>query len=212
MAEINIEKKKNSKPVWPWILAALVLIGIIWAVAEMGGDEAEVAEVAAVEEPYEEAPVVTDPQANIIEEAPEDFVSYVEDEEIKNRMGEDHQVTGEALIKLSASLEELSQNNNAYSQEINDIREAGQEIQSEPQSQQHADKVQNAFISVANVLEQIKQNQYPDAQADVEGLQEKASEIEADKQLTEQKEVIQDFFEKTADAIEQMKEGQASIM
>lgn len=214
MADINIEKKKNKKPVWPWILAALVLIGVIWAIAEMGGDDAEVGGVATVEEPYEEESVVREPQANRMAESPEtaNFVSYVNDNEIKDRIGEDHQVTGEALIMLSAALDELSQNNNAYSQQISEIRQAGQEIQTDPQSTQHADKVKNAFTNAANVLGQIQQNQYPDAQSEVEDVQKEANEIETDKQLAEQKDQVEEFFEKTADAIEKMEENQASAM
>jgi hypothetical protein len=35
MAEINIERKR--RPVWPWLLVLLLIGGIIWALAELGG-------------------------------------------------------------------------------------------------------------------------------------------------------------------------------
>ncbi|WP_276496262.1 hypothetical protein [Pontibacter litorisediminis] len=47
MAEINIERKK--KPMWPWILLLLVIIGLIaWALYELTNEPDEVE--------YEEAP------------------------------------------------------------------------------------------------------------------------------------------------------------
>lgn len=214
MADINIEKKKNNTPIWPWILGALVLIGIIWAIAEMGGDDQEREQVAVAEEQYTEDRIVREPQTNrMAGTAAAGFVSYVNDSDIKDRMGEDHQVTGEALMRLSAALEGLSQNNDAYSQQIEEIRQSAQQIQSNPESQQHADHVKSAFTTASNVLGQIQQNQYPEtAESEVEDLQEKSREIEANTQLSEQKDDVEGFFEKAADAIEKMEEEGAAAM
>lgn len=207
MADINIEKKKNNTPIWPWILGALVLIGIIWAIAEMGGDDQEREQVAVAEEQYrEDDPIVREPQSNrMAGTAAAGFVSYVNDNDIKDRMGEDHQVTAEALMRLSAALEGLGQNNDAYSQQIDEIRQSAQAIQTDASSDQHANHVKNAFTSAANVFGQI-QNQYPDADVKVEDIQEKANEVDANKLLTEQKDEVEGFFEKAADAIEKMEE------
>ena len=212
MADINIEKKKSTKPVWPWILAALLLIGAIWAIAEMTG-EPEGAEVAVAEEQFAEEPIVREPQSNLMAENAEveSFVSYIEDKDIKERMGEEHQLTAEALMKLSAALEGLSQNEQAYLEQINEIREAAQEIQTNPQSDQHANLVTNAFSSAASVLSQIQQELYPDARSTVEELQEVAQEMEAGTPLTEQKNKVQTFFETAADALEEMQGEEASF-
>lgn len=57
MAEIDIQRKKS---VWPWIIAAIVLIAIIWALFEfVGNDEAEVYSVA--EEPVASTPMAGEP-------------------------------------------------------------------------------------------------------------------------------------------------------
>lgn len=51
MAEINVERKKS---IWPWIIAAIIVVLLIWAVlAMMGRDTADTAVVVA--------PVATDP-------------------------------------------------------------------------------------------------------------------------------------------------------
>lgn len=217
MADINIEKKKNNTPIWPWILGALLLIGAIWAIAEMGGDD-DREQVAVAEEQYrEDDPIVREPQSNRMAAgsaaAAAGFVSYVNDKDIKDRMGEDHQITSEALMRLSAALEGLSQNDGAYSQQIEEIRQNAQALQSDPTSQQHANKVKSAFTSASNVLAQIQQNQYPDvAESEVEDLQEKSREIDGNKLLTEQKDEVEGFFEKAADAIEKIDEKSGETM
>lgn len=37
MADIDIEKRE-SKPIWAWIIGLLVLIGIIWLIVELVND------------------------------------------------------------------------------------------------------------------------------------------------------------------------------
>lgn len=215
MADINIEKKKNNTPIWPWILGALLLIGAIWAIAEMGGDD-DREEVAVAEEQYrEDDPIVREPQSNRMAAgtAAAGFVSYVNDNDIKDRIAEDHNVTSEALMRLSAALEGLSQNDGTYSQQIEEIRQNAQAITSDQTSQQHADKVKSSFTTASNVLAQIRMNQYPDvAESEVEDLQEKSREIDSNKLLTDQKDEVEDFFEKAADAIEKMDEKSAETM
>lgn len=51
MADINVERKGPS--IWPWIIGLIVVALLIWALAEMLGDDDEVAEgpVAEVVEP-----------------------------------------------------------------------------------------------------------------------------------------------------------------
>lgn len=220
MADINIEKKKSSKPIWPWILGALVLIGVIWAIAEMGDPEPETAEVAVVEEQYvveeetQEEPVVTDPQANPVAGnlAVPYFVTFVNDNEIKERMAMDNLVTGEALVRLSLALEGIIQEDNAFIQQINEIRQTGQEIQSTSPVFEQTDKVKDAFMNAANILRHLQENEFPDAQSEVEELQERARELDAGQQLSEQKEKVEGYFEKAADALEEMEEGQAATM
>lgn len=213
MADINIEKKENNKPVWPWILGALLLIGAIWAIAEMGDSEPEREEVAVVEQPYEEEPVVTDPQANVIEEEkPEDFVAYVEEEDIKEQMGLDHVVTGSALVKLSEAIRDVAMDDERYSQQINDLEQTASEIQSDPQSLQHADKLSDAFSKASNVLQEIQQNRFPDMQSEVEEVQQAATEVVGSEQLLNQKEEVETFFEKAAKAIEEMREESTATL
>ncbi len=211
MADIKIEKKKNNNtPIWPWILGLLLVAGIIWAIASMDSDpEPASNEVAVVEEPYNE-PVVTEPQSNVVNAENEDFVSYVNQKDVQEQMGIDHQVTSQALTKLANSLSELSQNDDQYSQQINEVKQTADEIQRDPQSLQHANKVNSAFSSAANVMDQIQQDRFPDAESSVNDVQDAADKIKNDEQLLNQKEEVDTFFEKAADAVEEMK-GNSSM-
>lgn len=56
MAEINIEKKK---PVWPWILAAIIVLLLIWLLVEAFDRDDDV--VAVADPTVATAPVITDP-------------------------------------------------------------------------------------------------------------------------------------------------------
>ena len=205
MADINIEKKK-SKPIWPWILGLLLLAGIIWAIAGIDS-EPEAEGVAAVEEPYRDEVVNTEPQSNVMgEENQQGFVAYVENEEIKDKMGMDHQITSEALKKLASSLRDISENDNKYSQQIEEIRQHAQQIQSDPQSLQHANHAHKAFTSAADVMGQIQQDRFPDAKSEVNDVQEAVKKLKNNEPLLNQKDAVNTFFEKAADAIEGMKE------
>ena len=199
MADINIEKKKN-KPIWPWILGLLLLAGIIWAIA--GIDSEPEAEVAAVEEPYSEELVTTEPQSNNLV----GFVAYVENKEIKEKMGLDHQVTSEALMRLASSLSDISENDNQFSNKIEEIRQVARQIQQDPQSLQHANHAHKAFSSAAEVMGEIQENRFPDAESEVNEVQEAANKLNNSEPLLNQKEAVNTFFEKAADAIEGMKE------
>lgn len=214
MAEINIERKKNEKPIWPWIVGLLLLVGIVWGVSEI--DENPIAEVTEqqtvlnpgeVEEPEE--PGLSDinesEEAEMREsEEAESFVGYINSADTKEQMGVDHEVTSEALVKLSASLKAISEDNQ-FEEEINQIEEHARQIKENPESLQHAELVNDAFTNAANVMEQIQTTRFPDAQSDVKEVQDMATQIREDKELLNQKENVQAFFKEAAEAVETMK-------
>jgi len=210
MAEIKIEKK-SKKPIWPWIIGLLLLVGAIWVIGEVADSpENELAEeemhLAPEAQPGDEISDISETEAPVAGTAAiDDFLAYVEDDKIEDQMGLDHQATSDALMKLSAALKEIS--NGQFEQEIGQIEQSAQQIQGNPESLKHADVVSSAFTNAANVLEQIQTSQFPDAEGDVKEVMEKSKLINEDQQMTNQKENIEDFFDEAADAIETMKKG-----
>lgn len=214
MAEINIEKKNNKKSIWPWIVGLLVLVGIIWVIAEVAeSPEDEVAEQETVV-----APIDDQDETNVISDnadmgtgmaASDDFVSFVEDESVKEQMGMDHMTTSEGLMKLSTALREISAGDE-FEEQISQIEQNAAEIKDDPESLKHADKVSAAFTNAAGVMQQIQSNKYPDAQSDVQEVQDVVTKIQEDQQLLNQKENVKAFFEEAAQAVETMKSGMSS--
>lgn len=69
MANIPVERKGGSMPWWAWLLALLVVAGLIWLVAEMADDEPDAEDFAVTEDtlgvteptdPYATTPAATD--------------------------------------------------------------------------------------------------------------------------------------------------------
>lgn len=51
MAEIRVEpKNNNNRSIWPWILGALLLIGLVWGVAELLEDDEREIEATRTEQ------------------------------------------------------------------------------------------------------------------------------------------------------------------
>lgn len=214
MAEINIEKKNNKKSIWPWIVGLLLLVGIIWVIAEVADSpDEEVAEQETIV-----APVEDQDETNVISDnadmstnmaGSDDFVSFVDDESVKEKMGMDHETTSQGLMKLSTALREIS-GGDEFEQEISQIEQNATEIKDDPESLKHADKISAAFTNAASVMQQIQSNKFPDAQSDVKEVQDVATKIQEDQQLLNQKENVRTFFEEAAEAVETMKSGMSS--
>ncbi len=210
MAEIKIEKR-SKKPIWPWIVGLLLLVGAIWVIGEV----ADSPENELAEEEMHLAPEARpgDDISDISEAAPsttrtvaiDDFLAYVDDDKVEDQLGTDHQATSDAFMKLSAALREIA--NGQFEQEIGQIEQRAEQLQGNPESLKHADIVSSAFTTAASVLEQIQSNQFPDAEGDVREVMEKSKQINEDQQMTNQKDNIEDFFDEAADAIETMKKG-----
>lgn len=99
MAEIKIEKKK---PVWPWILLLLVIVGIIVYFLVFRDEETNTTVI-------EETPVATETDAMGSEGSDAisgnaeiaAYVDYIDSN--RNEMGLDHEYTNEAFSKLIAA-------------------------------------------------------------------------------------------------------------
>lgn len=207
MAEINVERKTNKKPVWPWLLGLLILIGVIWAIAASTNDPER---VEMAEE--EQFPVLSERVADRPEEGEIDaFVSYVQNENVQQELGLNPVITSEALLRLSGSLEVLAGPEHAYVQQINQIRTSAEQLQIEPAPDitRQAELAYSGFTSAATVLELLQEEHFPDAESNesqVEEVQEIVGQIDPTKILAEQQDKVLAYFQKTAEAVDKMQE------
>lgn len=232
MADIDIQKK--SKPVWPWILGILLLIAVAWVTIDAlndGGPEA--GETAVMDRPVRtEQPIVVapEPEEGLIEEPTtdviaqaedtgkeelqgpaKDFVTFVDTSKASQDMGLHHEYTSTGIQQLSSALSYIVETKFADDVELGkrkDLMEKkANKIQKDPQSLQHANMIQDAFVAASNVMDRLQQKGYPDLKDKVSEAKQAAKEINVSKPTLEQKDNVKNFFEESSEVVEAMAVG-----
>ena len=202
MAEIGIEKKK---PIWPWIILVLVILAILYFLVFADDDNDNMEENTT--EQVEDNTLSWNNQArdNLsgnYGQAVSGYISHVGD---KSRMGIDHEYTNNALLQLIGAVEaKASENNVNIDADIQQIRQAAEEITQNPEATDHADKIKDAGTKLADALEKIQQEKFPDLSQDVQEVKNAAQEIESSTLTLEQKEDVNTFFDEAADVLQKM--------
>lgn len=216
MAEIRVEKRDN-KPIWPWIIGALLLIGLIWAAVELFDSDEPEREVAAVEQPVvEDTPMMEEERvANNAMAAPvSEFVTFAEQDDENPDMGVDHEYTSQGLQKLKAALVALADEHGSGDADIQqkkqEMEQAADKIQQDPTSLQHANTIKDAFTKASTLMTSIQEKSFPDASDEVEEVKNAAESIEADKQTLEQKDAVKEFFNDASSAIQSLAEANST--
>lgn len=209
MAEIHVERKQ--KPIWPWIIGLLVIIGVIWLIADgserpMDSGTAIVPTAPGIGIPSDAD--VTEEEIPVIKPAI-GFVTYIKNNENRNKIGDDPDITGEALIKLSIALRDLS-NGEGLEEEINLVERDGKQIQQNPEYMDNPDRLSNAFASAVSVMEKIQARDFPDAQSEVNDVREASQRLSTDRDLFEQRNEVTTFFDEAADAVQKMEQEASS--
>lgn len=216
MAEIKIEKKK---PIWPWIILVLVILAILYFLVfaddeeELEIDDTEQLQEETVWEDEEEVTTwddendttTWDTTASDTLGGSQDvsgYLTYIADE---SKMGVDHQYTNNALIRLmnavQATANEINYNIDA---DMQSVRQDAQAIQQDPTGTNHAEKIKQAGTKLANILERMQQDNYPDLANDVQEMKTAANNIQGSVQTLEQKDQINAFFNEAADVLRKM--------
>ncbi len=209
MADIDIEKKN---PTWPWILLAVVVAAILLIIFIEDSPEPAVAE----DEPIETT-VGADEfgEDNLIDKeedisAVEDYVTFIGED--ADRLGYAHNYTHDALVKLIDAIEAMASGTD-YDLEANlsEVRDIANDITTEPLSEQHGNKLTEAFRILTNALMELQQAHYPALEdevsamdEDVSRLEEIASSLNPDELTLEQKEIINSYFNQAAEVLKMM--------
>lgn len=217
MAEILVEPdnrdpKKNNSSIWPWILGALLLFGLIWVIVEVTDDDD--AERVATTTVMDREPVTNETYTdNTYEQTAAagpvaEFVRFANEENANQaEMGLDHEYTSNGIMKLSGALNALADNAAGdvnIEQKRQKFRENADKVQQDPQSLQHANIIRETFISASDLIASIKEKSYAESDVDVEQLRSTAEEIDTNTPTLEQKDKVKEYFDKAGDAIEKM--------
>jgi hypothetical protein len=198
MAEIQIERKERN--VWPWVLAGLVLLALLWFLFTRGDDAAERqagADTAAVDT----AVAATTGAVN-------SFVSYVEERRARTDADLSHEYTADGLRRLAAALGDVATRDTAAGQAIqprlDSLRQRADDLERNAGSTNHARYAREAFVAAAGVMSAIQQQRYPNLSSQVSAVRQAAESVQPGTLLLEQKTQVQQFFDRAADAMRGM--------
>ncbi len=211
MADIDIEKKN---PVWPWILAA-VIIAVILLIIFIDTDSAD--EEVVDEAPIENTTAVSNLNGgeNLIEAEEsiatvESYVTFINNNEWE--MGLEHEYTHDALIMLTDAIESLANEvDYELGANLGEVRDIANTITEEPLSEQHGNRITEAFRILTDALMGMQQAYYPTLSEDVANMDEDVTRLEEiarnlnpDELTLEQKEIVKSYFNQAAQVLNEM--------
>lgn len=193
MTEIKIEKKK---PLVPWMLLGVVLVGILAVLAYFmvfndGKDVMKTTETSSLINVNENNSTVAA------------FVRFVEVG--NNEMTLNHAYTNEALLKLTeatnAMADEIKYDVRA---DMDKVKEAAKVITIDKFNTSHANSIRDVTNILTNVLEKMQQAKYPELAKEVAELRNTSDSIKPDVLTLDQKDTIKTFFSTAADLLKKM--------
>ncbi|MCM4160628.1 hypothetical protein FHG64_18495 [Antarcticibacterium flavum] len=214
MAEIKIEKKK---PIWPWILVGLIILGIILYFLFAGNDDdmddmddnrteqvSDTTYTDAQRRDNDNSTMGWDETSRdtLNDDSVSNYLSHVGDRE---RMGVDHEYTNNALIHLIDAVEaKAAEVNMDIDKDLEEMRDEAEAITQNPQATNHADKIKETGNKIVDVLERMQEENFPNLSGDVEDVRTALQDIDSSTLTLEQKEEINSFFREAADVLRSM--------
>ena len=208
MAEIEIEKKKS---IWPWIMVAIIIIAAILYFVFANDDESdEVEEGATTEQVIQEEPMETSDTDNSYTdnnngnnaEAVQEYSNYIDNP----NMGEDHEYTNAALLKLITAVKAVADSANVnVDADLSEAKSKAQKITDDPSASNHANKIKNSGQIIVNALHTIQQQKFPDLQDEYNEVETAIGQIDPTQEVLNEKDAIKGFFDKTEQLLNSMK-------
>lgn len=189
MAEIKIEKKK---PIWPWILLGLILIGLVWYFFMRDNDTR-----------IEDKPIVTEQVTEEYDDADNYsaialYSAYIAD---TDKMGVDHDYSSGALSYLIDAVEEKADKLNVdVKADLNEARKNASEITKDPNKVNHADLIKNSGKIIVRALTSLQTAKFPALTDDVAKVNVAVNEIDTSVKTLDQKDKVNNFF-KSAESL-----------
>ena len=188
MAEIKIERRKTG---WIWVLLALVIAALLayFLLSNKDNDTKKVAETE----------YVVDSEGEI-----EAYVVFVGNS--NEEMTLDHAYTNEALLKL-VDATEAKANEVGYEvgADLDKVTEYANTITDDAYETTHADYIRKSDDIIANILQNIQKENYPDLANEAKELRTASESINPEVLTLDQKAAVQNFFAVAADILKKMK-------
>ncbi|CAN5432947.1 hypothetical protein BH23BAC1_BH23BAC1_10410 [soil metagenome] len=213
MAEINIQKKR--KPVWPWIIGLIIAAAVIWIVLESVDREEVIYIPTATDQttPQQTTPQQSDATADMADQQayPQEvnnFISFVRENDSVEEMNLDHDYTADGIRLLSMALSDLVDRVGAedinMQQKKENLKRKADRIQRNPQATYHADTIRSAFISSAELMEDLENNHFSNVDNQVDRVRETAEAIDPNTETLNQRTKVKAFFASSSQALHAM--------
>lgn len=203
MAEIKIEEKST---VWPWIVLAIVVIGVLVYFFAFHGDDDDTNDRRdeQTEQNRDEMGEARRAAPNI--SAVTAYVSFIiVSDTDSDSMGLDHEYTHEALLKLThatrAMAEEIGYD---IQKDMGEVKTQADKITRDPYETSHAKSIRKSAETLAKVLKHVQQNAFPDLATEADGVKNAAQAIDPDALTLDQREEVKNFFMESARMLEKM--------
>ncbi len=192
MADLNIKKKSNKKPLLWTVLALLAVVAIILVLIGNNEDETYVeTEEEVVTEPGTWGDDAGTGEAN---QAIDQYVTYTSD------LGEidvDHETSHRGITLLADALATLT---NDAQDDVEELRQQADQLLENPNTDEHAGIVHDAFVTASRIIEENV--------ATTDALKEEANQVtnaaqavDGDVLLTDQKDAVKNFFDTAANTL-----------
>ncbi|MCK0125073.1 hypothetical protein MWU76_11735 [Gelidibacter sp. F2691] len=210
MAEIKIEKKK---PVWPWVILILVVLGIIayfvYANDEDINDDfddditnEQVIDTTNTQSSYDSYNTGTTNSSY------DQFTAYDQSIADSTRVAVDSSYTKKAFANLTkAVVQKADENNIEDSEALTDLRNFSSLITSISTTTKDTKGFKNfktASDKVVKVMEDIQKKAYPSLQTQVADLKKTAAKVDGSVMMNKQQEQLYAFLRQSRDVLQMM--------
>ncbi len=208
MAELHVQKKEGN--VWPWIVAAVIVLALLFWFLWGRGDDLNVAAVNDTDSTMVGAMPNDGMMPGTAQTAGGAVTQYLQfvDARSSRTTGVTHDYTADGLRHLAAAIDEVASADTvggiALAPRIEEIRERADAMQRDPTSTQHALQTREAFTIVSSMIAQMRPAGTDRAVNNLDELQNAAMAIDPSQALTDQGNRIEDFFAQAADALRDM--------
>lgn len=205
MAEIRIEKKK---PVWPWVLLAIIVVGVIlfFLLRDYDTDETDMNNNANTEETdqmdQEDMNTAAWKKDTLQSEYDRTGKRVSDSAYIGNnsQLGRDSTYTSSAFTKLINAVEmKAMQKNIELSADIQEMKNQAQQLSMNLQEP----AMKDLSNKIAGVFQKIQEKAYPTLQKEVQDLKEQAQQIGAAETFDENGH-LKDFFKRASQLLQKM--------
>lgn len=209
MAEIKIEKKK---PVWPWILAVLVVLGIIVYFVYANPDRDllndDYDDVTNEQVMESDKPLGKKRDAFQPGEAYTQYAAFEGSIRDSTRIAVDSSYTKKAYYNLCKAVAKKAEETNVEdSQALSDLKNFSMlitKVSSPLSSGETAKNFKTASDKVVKVLEDIQLKSYPNLQSQVSELKQVISKMDGHISMDKQQDNLTQFLQKSRDVLKAM--------